>query len=451
MNPNYASIVPAADKMSIEHAQVIIVGAGPVGLFTALKLAQGGVDVLLLEADKQVLQSPRATTYMPIVLNELEKVGLFPDIEKAGHKNKEGIIFRKSHAKGGETLAQLKMAQVPKGAVKYDFAGIHLGQQTLAEIILSHCEKQKTFRIRWSHRFVGVKQSGERDPVTLTSVGPVGEKFFSCDYLIAADGAGSAVRRSLCIPFEGFTWQDFRFVASNVKYDFEGYGGFTTANMIVDEEDWAVIARTGPGDAPWRVAFGVRTDIPEAEILKQLPEKYERLLPGPRPLKYEVVSANPYWAHQRVAATFKVGKILLCGDAAHSNNPIGGLGLTTGLLDAAAIANCFLRIYNHNEPADALLEKYAKVRRDAWINYTNPQSIDFKLRVHSFHPEVQAARDGFFDALNTDPSMHLKMATMMNEVIEDEFALPELNDLPSTEANDVIEGSKSGINGVRSN
>jgi 2-polyprenyl-6-methoxyphenol hydroxylase-like FAD-dependent oxidoreductase len=62
MNPNYASIVPAADKISIEHAQVIIVGAGPVGLFAALKLAQGGVDVLLLEADKQVLQSPRATT-----------------------------------------------------------------------------------------------------------------------------------------------------------------------------------------------------------------------------------------------------------------------------------------------------------------------------------------------------------------------------------------------------
>jgi 2-polyprenyl-6-methoxyphenol hydroxylase-like FAD-dependent oxidoreductase len=255
-------------------------------------------------------------SYMPIVLNELSKVGLLPDIEKAGHKNKEGITFRKSHAKGGQMLAQLKMAQVPRGAVRYDYAGIHLGQQTLAEIILSHCIKEEKFRVRWGHRFVGAKQSGEAETVSISCVGPVGEKYFSCDYLIAADGAGSAVRRSLCIPFEGFTWQDFRFVASNVIYDFEKYG-FTTANMIVDEEDWAVIARTGPGDAPWRVAFGVRTDIPESDILKQLPAKYERLLPGPRPLEYELVSANPYWAHQRVAATFKVGKILLCGDAAH--------------------------------------------------------------------------------------------------------------------------------------
>jgi 2-polyprenyl-6-methoxyphenol hydroxylase-like FAD-dependent oxidoreductase len=255
-------------------------------------------------------------SYMPIVLNELSKVGLFSDVEKAGHKNKEGITFRNSHAKGGETLAQLKMAQVPKGAVRYDFAGIHLGQQTLAEIILSHCQKEEKFRLRWGYRFVGAKQTNEAEPVSIICVGPVGEKFFSCDYLIAADGAGSAVRRSLCVPFEGFTWQDFRFVASNVKYDFEKYG-FTTANMIVDEEDWAVIARTGPGDAPWRVAFGVRTDIPEADIVKQLPAKYESLLPGPRPLQYELISANPYWAHQRVASTFKVGKILLCGDAAH--------------------------------------------------------------------------------------------------------------------------------------
>ena len=253
---------------------------------------------------------------MPIVLNELAKVGLYEDIEKAGYKNTEGITFRKSNAKGGEVLAQLRMSQVPKGTVKYEFAGIHLGQHTLAERILSHCEKEEKFRIRWGHRYVGSRQGAESDPVNIICVGPVGERLFSCDYLVAADGAGSAVRRSLCIPFEGFTWQDFRFVASNVKYEFDKYG-FTTANMIVDEEDWAVIARTGPADAPWRVAFGVRTNIAESEILKQLPQKFEKLFPGPRPLKYELVSANPYWAHQRVATSLKMGKILLCGDAGH--------------------------------------------------------------------------------------------------------------------------------------
>ncbi|EXJ67585.1 uncharacterized protein A1O5_09598 [Cladophialophora psammophila CBS 110553] len=431
-------LIPQADEISIENARVVIIGAGPVGLFLALKLAKAGVDVLVLEAEGQVSQSPRATTYMPIVLNELDKIGLYEDVLEAGYTNTEGITFRKSHAKGGDVLAQMRMSQVPKGVVKYDFAGIHLGQHILAEIILSHCKKEPKFRIRWGHRYVGSRQGLESDSVKIICVGPVGEKFFSCDYLVGADGAGSAVRRSLCIPFEGFTWSDFRFVAANVKYDFDKYG-FATANMVVDEEDWAVIARTGPGNDPWRVAFGVRTDIPESEILKKLPEKFESLFPGPRPLKYELVSANPYWAHQRVAATLKVGKTLLCGDAGHSNNPIGGLGLTTGLLDSAALGNCLIRIFQHNEPADPLLERYAQVRRDTWIKFTNAQSIDFKLRVHSFHPDVEAARNGLFYALNTDPSMHLKMATMMNEITKDEFALPELDGLSPTEAQTTVE------------
>lgn len=256
------------------------------------------------------------SSYMPIVLNEMDKVGLVDDLMKAGHTNREGIQFRKSHAKGGKLLGCLNMSQIPKGSVKYDFAGIHLGQHTVAKIILGHCQRQPSFRILWKHRFAGAKQTTPDKPVEVATVGPLGEKFFTCDYLIGCDGGGSAVRRSLCIPYEGFTWNDFRFVASNVKYDFEKHG-FTTANMIVDDEDWAVIARTGPGDEPWRVAFGVRTDIPQSEILNQLPEKYERLLPGPRPLKYELVNVNPYWAHQRCAKTFKVGKIVLCGDAAH--------------------------------------------------------------------------------------------------------------------------------------
>lgn len=250
------------------------------------------------------------------MLNELEKVGLVDELMEAGHVNREGISFRESHAKGGKLLGSLKMSQVPKGAVKYEFAGIHLGQHSVAELILRHCRRQPSFEIMWRHRFVGAKQTTSDQPVEVTAVGPVGERFFSCQYLVGCDGAGSAVRRSLCIPFEGFTWNDFRFVASNVKYDFEK-PGFTTANMIVDEEEWAVIARTGPGDAPWRVAFGVRTDVAESDILDKLPEKFERLLPGPRPLKYELVSANPYWAHQRCAKTWKVGRILLCGDSGH--------------------------------------------------------------------------------------------------------------------------------------
>jgi 2-polyprenyl-6-methoxyphenol hydroxylase-like FAD-dependent oxidoreductase len=85
--------------------------------------------------------------------------------------------------------------------------------------------------------------------------------------------------------------------------------------MIVDPEDWAAIGQIT--DEVWRVAYGEPGHLSEEEIIKQLPEKYERLFPGPRPLEYEVVSASPFWAHQRTATKYRVGRVILCGDSAH--------------------------------------------------------------------------------------------------------------------------------------
>lgn len=85
------------------------------------------------------------------------------------------------------------------------------------------------------------------------------------------------------------------------------------------------------------------------------------------------------------------------------------------------MGNCLIRILINHEEADPLLERYAQVRRLAWINYTNTASIEFKLRLHSTQSEIEARRDSFFDALNNDPSIHIKMATMMNEAVEDMF------------------------------
>ncbi|KAJ9495734.1 hypothetical protein LTR99_010643 [Exophiala xenobiotica] len=418
--------VPENEYSIFEHHEVIIIGAGPTGLFTALRIAQADVDVCVMEAEPGIVNSPRATTYMPIVCNEFEKAGIYEDVIARGHKNTEGISFRTSFAKGDKVLARLQMSQVPKGQHKYDFAGIHMGQHELAKIILEHCnEHPQNFSVKWRHRFAGAKNrdDGKIELVTLTDRG---EKWFTCDYLIGCDGAGSSVRRSQCIQFDGFTWQDFRFIASNVQYDFEQFEGWTTANMIVDENNWAVIARTGkPEEGIWRVAYGIDGKIPDAEATKSLPEKYESLLPGPRPLKYKVVNANPYWAHQRCASKFRNGNIILCGDAAHSNNPIGGLGLTSGLLDSSAISNCLIRILRGKEKdADALIHRYCQVRRDSFLKFTNPQSIDFKLRVHSMDPKTTEERDFFFDKLNNDPEFVNAIASSMNEFMDDGFEIP---------------------------
>lgn len=134
----------------------------------------------------------------------MKKIGIFDDVVNNSLANKEGIYFRTPYTKDNKVLATMKVAKLPKGDLKYDFMATNMGQDDLAQIILEHAQKLESFEITWSHRFVGLKQ--DETGATVCTVTPMGEKFFTADYVIGCDGGGSAVRRSLCIPFEGHTW-----------------------------------------------------------------------------------------------------------------------------------------------------------------------------------------------------------------------------------------------------
>jgi 2-polyprenyl-6-methoxyphenol hydroxylase-like FAD-dependent oxidoreductase len=143
--------------------------------------------------------------YMPIVLNEFEKVGILDDLLARSLRNTDGIYFRAPFAKGHQHLGMLSVAKLPKGVMKYDFVATNLGQHDLGKLLLEHAEKLETFEISWNHRFAGVQQDANGTKVC--AVTPTGERFFQADYVVGCDGAGSSVRRALCIPFDGLTWQ----------------------------------------------------------------------------------------------------------------------------------------------------------------------------------------------------------------------------------------------------
>jgi 2-polyprenyl-6-methoxyphenol hydroxylase-like FAD-dependent oxidoreductase len=92
--------------------------------------------------------------------------------------------------------------------------------------------------------------------------------------------------------------------------------------------------------------------------------------------------------------------------------------LTTGLLDAATLGNCLIRVVSKNEP-DTLLTKYAETRRNAWLSVTDPESTAFKHRLSSTEPQHVKDREAFFHALNYDPKVYEHLANSMNEVLED--------------------------------
>jgi 2-polyprenyl-6-methoxyphenol hydroxylase-like FAD-dependent oxidoreductase len=215
---------------------------------------------------------------------------------------------------------------------------------------------------------------------------PDGRVTLHADWVVGTDGARSTVRQLLGLSFEGHTWPD-RFVATNVEYDFEAHG-YQPANMISDPQEWGVVARLGRENL-WRVTFGEDGSLDESRVRERVPQHYERLLPSPGP--YRILAAAPYRVHERCAPRFRVGRVLLAGDAAHVCNPCGGMGLTSGILDAEALITVLAAVID-GAAGDGVLDFYAEERRRVFREVVSPVATSFKRQLSEKDPE-QRERD----------------------------------------------------------
>jgi 2-polyprenyl-6-methoxyphenol hydroxylase-like FAD-dependent oxidoreductase len=295
------------------HFTTIIVGAGPVGLTTAINLARLGIQVLVLERGQGIDQSPRATSYQPCVMAEMEETGILEDVKKKAMINNVLSFWIGS----GPEKKQVAYVEKMEGGEKFP-AGINCGQPILAQTIMEHLLSRYEAEVRFGQRVEELSQSDSL--VTVVCRDHDGKTtMYTCDYLVGADGAGSTVRKLLDIEFEGFSWPKEDFCASNIRYPFEKYG-FTTANFVLDSVNWGVITvidNTGL----WRCAFGVRPGMTNDEIRAELDEHYKHIFPGWPGEGYELVQLNKYKPHQRCASTFRKGRCFLAGDAAHVSQP----------------------------------------------------------------------------------------------------------------------------------
>ena len=165
--------------------------------------------------------------------------------------------------------------------------------------------------------------SAAEDAVRVTVDAPDGEHTFTGAYLIGADGGRSMVRKQMDIPFEGFTWPE-RFLVLSTPFDFESECGMSFRNYIADPDEWCNCFKVA-GDGPpglWRTVYPEDPEAPEETLLDD--EYVERKLQGFFPAgKHTILSTVISTVHQRVAATFRKGRVLIAGDAAHVNNSIG--------------------------------------------------------------------------------------------------------------------------------
>ncbi len=209
--------------MGQESTSVIVVGAGPVGLMVALRLAKENVAVTVLEALSEIAASPRAMVYQPVAVRELERAGVLEDLRMISTQGRK-LCWRKTRNK--EVIAQLERQVTPD----YPYENLVIGQDELARIILQHLQKCGCAKIRYGRPVLALEQ--EEESVTVTTENSTGTKeTFTASYLVGADGGRSSIRRLSDISFVGFTWPQ-QLVATNVQYPFEKYG-FYDGNFMV--------------------------------------------------------------------------------------------------------------------------------------------------------------------------------------------------------------------------
>lgn len=292
------------------HFDIIIIGAGPVGLLTAINVAKAGVKVLVLEQGEGIDQSPRATSYQPCVMAEMQESGVLDDVKKKAMIN-DVLSFWVGSGPEKEQVALIKKVE---GGNIFP-AGLNCGQPVLAGVILDHLLSRYNAEVRFKQKVTELEQSDRM--ATVVCINPDNNKstVYTCNWLVGADGAGSTVRRLLDIKFEGFSWPKEDFCATNVRYPFDKHG-FTTANFVLHPVNWAVITVID-STGLWRCAFGVKAGLTNDEIRAELDDHYKHIFPGWPGEGYELVQLNKYKPHQRCAGQYRKGRCFLAGDAAH--------------------------------------------------------------------------------------------------------------------------------------
>jgi 3-(3-hydroxy-phenyl)propionate hydroxylase/6-hydroxy-3-succinoylpyridine 3-monooxygenase len=347
---------------------VIVIGGGPVGFINALGLAQAGVRVSVIEAEPQITDSPRAAVYFWSVLGGLGRLGILQEAEAAGLRKQDyAYLVRRT----GERIVY--SMEILQGHTPHPY-NLHLGQHRLADIAMRRLKTLSNATVRFGTRLQNLHQ--DADGVTLSVVTERDTEELRARWVIGADGAGSTVRRLLGLSFDGMTWQE-RFVATNVHYDFERHG-YARATFVIDDRFGAVIVILN-NEGLWRCTYMEDATLPEETFLERLPHIYEAILPGQG--SYQLERASPYRMHQRSAQRYRVGRVVLAGDAAHVTNPTGGLGLTSGLFDSYALYPALTAVVLEGAD-DEVLDRYSAARRDTFVNRVSPQATANKQLIY---------------------------------------------------------------------
>jgi 2-polyprenyl-6-methoxyphenol hydroxylase-like FAD-dependent oxidoreductase len=383
---------PAAAAPIGPDRPVVVVGGGPVGMTAAAALVREGLPVVLVEQHPEPRPDWRASTFHAATLELLETI----DITARMHA--EGLVVPRYQFRDRQDglIAEFDF-RLLADETRFPYR-LQLNQQRLVQMLYERLQADPDVRLRLGTRLTGLRVDAAGPVVELT--GPDGVHELEAAYVIGADGAGSAVRSLLGIGFDGFTYPE-RFAITSTSVDLQQLlPDLGHVNYVADPQEWLFILRTPES---WRVVWPVPASMSheEAGSPERLQRQLQRVAPyGPG---YPVVDHQVYNVHQRVAGAFRAGPVLLAGDAAHVNSPLGGVGLNSGIHDAIDAARRLARIVRRGADVDAELDAYDRVRRTVAVEYVQADTQRNTDRLREQDEAVRRQHQDEMRAISSDP------------------------------------------------
>jgi 3-(3-hydroxy-phenyl)propionate hydroxylase len=357
--------------------RVLIAGAGPVGLVAAANLVRHGIPVTVFEGGPDLSTESRASTFHPPTLDMLA------DLDVVKPLIAQGLMAPKFQYRNRQDglLAQFDFGDIAD-ATQHPFR-LQCEQSKLTRIIFDKLRNEPNFEIVFSSPVRDATQTADGVTVTVERDGK--SETQSYRWLIGADGARSDVRRSLGIEFEGFTWPE-RYLVVSTPYDFYNIiPDLVSVSYMADPVRWHFLLQI---PNLWRVMFRVAPE--ENDELALSPQFAQALMAQVMPGidRYEITHTTLYRVHQRVARAFRSGRVFLIGDAAHVNNPLGGMGMNGGIHDAINLTGRMVEVWRGIKP-EAELERFDLQRRRVTKEHVERQSIQNKKNLEAADSEFR--------------------------------------------------------------
>jgi len=353
----------------MKSAKVIIIGAGPVGTFAAYCLAEYGIETLVLESESTCETDMRASTFHPSTLKYLDNLNLADELIEKGLK---APIFQYRIRSTDEVL-EFNLQELDD-VLDFPFR-LQCEQYKFARMLAGKLDHHRHSSVLFNRKLINFSEGNNKVTLDVDHHGT--SEQYQCDYLIGADGANSIVRRNLGIEFSGFTYEEKFFTLSTEKPLENYFSNLSYVNYVSDPEEWFVLLKA---PSAWRILVPVPQTLDDKAIKSNdyVSDIFRRVLNSSDPI--ETIHRTIYRVHQRVVNKMRYGRIMLAGDSAHLNNPLGGFGMNGGLHDAWNLAEKLDGIINHKKDQD-LLNLYDRQRRTVMNDFIQKQTIRNKKMI----------------------------------------------------------------------